>query len=268
VLRLSAIVVVLGVLAPLASARVDVVPRPALGDWEGVGPHGLPLSFVLAKPHRKVVLRKLVVGFPLNCPAKPTPWVAAAYTTGSYGGPGAQPRIRLPGWKPTDVEISAFTRGEFPLIIGGRLLARRHMTLSMGIGPRVPKHCGWPKKTITWSVRPAKRLTVAAGTWSGAITVPGATGTVTAKVIASGRIVDRFALEITCPDGGGGGVTAGPPAGEFVSAKGGFEGWALSRHWVGHFSSDGQLTGTFESPDECGQAGQISGTFSAQRTGP
>jgi hypothetical protein len=267
VLRLSAILVVLGVLAPLASARVDAVPRPALGDWEGVGPHGLPLSFVLTRPHRKVVVRNLVVGFPLNCPAKPTPWVAAAYKTAGYGGPGAQPRVRLPGWKPTDVEITVFT-GQFPLIIGGRLLARRHMTLSMGLGPRVPRHCGWPKKTITWSVRPAKRVPVAVGTWGGTLTLPDATGTVTANVIASGRLVDRFEIQITCTNGGGGGVTAGPPAGEFVSAKGRFEGWALGLHWAGQFAQDGQLAGTLEVPDQCGQAGQVSGTFAARRTGP
>jgi hypothetical protein len=267
-LRASSILLVVGLLAPLASARVGVVPRPVLGDWEGVGPHGLPLSFVLTKPHRKLVLRNLVVGFPVNCPAKPTPWVAEAYKSASYIGPGAPPRVRLPGWKPTYVEIGAYDRGQFPLLIEGQVLARRHLALSMGLGPRVPKHCGWPKKTITWSVRPAKRLKVATGTWTGTATFPNATGTVTVKVTASGRIVDFFELEVTCPEGGGGGVTAGPPAGEFVSATGRFEGWALSRHWVASFAGSGQLTGTLESPDECGQTGRISGTFTAQRTGP
>ena len=266
--RSISMIIVVGTLTPLAWARVGVVPRPALGDWEGVGPHGLPLSFVLAKAHRRIVLRGLIVGLPLNCPGQPTPWVAGAYKTASYGGPGAEPRIRLPGWKPTDVEITALNRGEFPLILGGRLLARRHMTLSAGIGPKVPKHCGWPTKTIVWSVRPARRLAVAAGTWTGTVTVPGGSGPVTIKVIAAGRLVDELSLQITCTDGGGGTFRAGPPAGEFVSAKGAFEGWGLGRHWVGHFAPNGVLDGTLDTPDLCGQAGQVSGTFTAQRTGP
>ena len=267
-LRWSLIFVLLGLLAPLASARLDVVPRPALGDWEGVGPHGLPLTFVLAKRHRKIVLTNLAVGLPLNCPGQPTPWVAAGYKLAGYSGPGAQPRIRLPSWKPTDVEITAYNRGGFPLILGGRLLSRRHMVLSGGVGPKVPKHCGWPRKTITWSVRPASRLPVAAGTWTGPVTVPDGTGTVTVKVIAAGRIVDFFGLQITCTEGGGGSFSAGPPAGEFISPKGSFEGWGLGRHWVGSFGPGGVLAGNLETPDQCGQAGQVAGSFTAQRTGP
>jgi hypothetical protein len=189
-----------------------------------------------------------VVGFPVNCPAKPTPWVAEAYKHASYIGPGAPPRVRLPGWKPTYVEIGAYVRGEFPLLIEGRVLAHRHRALSMGLGPRVPKHCGWPKKTITWSVRPAKRLKVATGTWTGTATFPNATGTVTVKVTASGRMVDFFELEVTCPEGGGGSVTAG----------------SLGRELRGQRPAHRDT----ESPDECGQTGRISGTFTAQRTGP
>ncbi|HEY6836113.1 MAG TPA: hypothetical protein VI142_06540 [Gaiellaceae bacterium] len=266
-LRWASILVAFGLLAPLASARVSAVPRPALGDWEGVGPHGLPLSFVLAKLHRKVVLSNLVVGLPLNCPAKPTPWVAAPFKPAEYGGPGAQPRIRLPGWKPRDVEITSFT-GRFPLILGGRLLTRRHMSLSTGIGSRVPKHCGWPKKTIVWSVRPAKRVAVQTGTWTGSATVSDGTGTLTAKVIAAGRVVDLFKVELTCTAGGGGSFQSGPPAGEFISAGGAFEGWAYSNHWQARFGAAGALTGTLEASDPCGTGGQVSGTFTAQRSGP
>jgi hypothetical protein len=231
-----------------------------------VGPHGLPLTFVLAKKHRKIVIRNLAVGFPVNCPGKPTPIAAVPSKVSEYGGPGAQPRVRLPGWKPTDIVIEGINHGEFPLQIDGRQLARRRAVLSMGISPSVPKNCGWPKKQVTWKVRPRHRLPVAPGTWTGTVTVPNGTGTVTVKVIAAGRIVDLFKAEIMCTEGGGGGFQSGPPAEEFVSATGAFEGWGYA-HWKGRFGADGVLAGTFTAADNCGTAGQITGTFTAQRTG-
>jgi hypothetical protein len=258
---------VLGLLAPIASARQGRVPGPALGDWEGVGPHGLPLTFVLAKKHNKIVISNLAVGFPVNCPNQPTPTAAVAYKVAEYGGPGAQPRVRLPGWRPTDIVVIGINRGEFALQLDGRLLARRRAVLSMGMSPRVPKNCGWPRKRVTWKVRPRHRLDVAAGTWTGTVTVPDGTGTVAVQVTAGGRIVNLVKVAITCTQGGGGGFQAGPPAEEFIAADGAFEGWGYA-HWLGHFGSDGVLNGTFTAADSCGAAGQIDGTFTAQHTGP
>ena len=266
-LRSSLALTILALVALLAPAAASVVPRPVLGDWEGVGPHGLPLSFVLAKPHKRVVIRNLVIGFPVACSSKPAPWVVEGFDS-SYAGPGAPFRIRYRGWTPRDIEITAFIRGQFPLIVYGRLKTRRHAAVSMHVSPQQPKNCGWPRKLLTWRVRPRKRVAVPNGTWTGPLTLPEGTGTVTVKVKTAGRIVDLFKVDVTCPGPGGGGIQAGPPAGEFVAANGSFKGAALSDHWQGRFAADGVLTGTFVSPDSCGQVGQVTGTFTAHRSAP
>jgi hypothetical protein len=266
-LRLSLAAGAAGVLLLLAPGATGAVPRPALGDWEGVGPHGLPLSFVLHKRHGRVAASNLVVGLPFNCPSNPTPFVAAAFKSAAYSGPGAQPRLRFRGWKPFDIQITAFIPRQFPFVIYGRLWSSRHATLSAALSRSVPKHCGWPSKKVTWSLHPRKRIAVATGTWTGTVSVPNGSGTVTAKVIAAGRIVDRFAVEITCTAGGGGSFSSGPPAGEFIAADGRFEGWG-GAHWHGAFGADGTLNGTFLAGDYCGTSGQATGTFTAQRTGP
>jgi hypothetical protein len=258
---------VAGLLLVLAPGAAGSVPRPALGDWEGVGPHGLPLSYVLHKRHGRVVISNLVIGFPVNCPANPTPFVAEAFKSASYSGPGAQPRLRFRGWKPYDVQIQAFISGQLPLVVFGRERSARRVTLSTGVARSVPKHCGWPSKKVTWNVRPRKRLVVATGTWTGTVSVPNGSGTVTAKVIAAGRIVNLFAVEITCTEGGGGGFSSGPPAGEFIGADGRFQGWG-GAHWQGSFGADGTLSGTFFAGDYCGTSGQAAGTFTAKHSGP
>jgi hypothetical protein len=256
-----------GLLPVLAAGATGAVSRPALGDWEGVGPHGLPLSYVLHKRHGRVVVSNLVIGLPLNCPSDPTPFVSEAFASSSYSGPGAQPRLRFRGWKPYDVQITVFIPGELPYVIYGRQWNHAHTTLSGRLGPGVPKHCGWPSKKLTWNVRPRKRLAVAAGTWTGTVSVPDGSGTVTAKVTAAGRIVNLFRVVITCTAGGGGGFGSGPPAGEFIGADGRFEGWG-NAHWQGRFGADGTVSGTFLAGDYCGTSGQATGTFSARRTGP
>ncbi len=265
-LRWSLALAALSLVALLAPAVAGVVPRPALGDWEGVGPHGLPLSFVLAKPHKSIVIRNLVVGFPVACPSKPTPWVVEGFNS-SYAGPGRPFRIHYRGWTPRDIEITAFIPGQFPLIVYGRLKTRRHAALSMHVSPQQPKNCGWPRKLLTWSVRPRKRVAVPNGTWTGPLTIADGAGTVTVNVKNAGRIVDLFKVDVTCQGPGGGGIQAGPPAGEFVAANGSFKGAAYSDRWQGRFGADGVLTGTFVSPDSCGQAGQVTATFTARRGG-
>lgn len=258
------------ILAVLDPAVASAPARPALGDWEGLGPHGLPLTFVLGSQHGRIVLSHLAVGFPLNCAGKPTPTVAIAYRFGSYGGPGS-PLFHPPGvhWKPSEILVEGINPGGQPgttfVTLDGSLLAPRRAVLSMGISPRVPKRCGWPAKRVTWSLRPQHRLAVAAGTWTGPVTVPGGTGTVTVKVGAAGRIVDLFKVEITCtPGGAGGGFSAGPPAEEFISAMGAFEGWG-DAYWRGRFGANGVLDGTFVPGNQCGTSGQA--TFTAQRAG-
>jgi len=262
----AAALLALVVLSPAGASRR--VPRPALGDWEGVGPHGLPLTFVLAKKGRKIVIRNLAVGFPVNCPKQPTPTVAIAFKVATYGGPGAPPRVRLPGWKPNDITIFATNPHQFPLEIDGRLISHTRAVLSTGLAPNVPKNCGWPKKRVTWNVRPRHRTPVAAGNWTGTATVPGGTGTVEVQVTAAGRIVNLVVVTIDCTSGeglGGGGFGSGPPAEEFVASNGAFGGWGSGAHWKGVFGANGVLTGTFTATDYCGTAGQITGSFTAQR---
>ena len=86
----------------------------------------------------------------------------------------------------------------------------------------------------------------------------------TAQVIAAGRLVNVFKMKLTCAQGGDLTVQAGPPAGEFISASGAFEGWGYA-HWKGRFGRGGTLTGTFRSADPCGQSDQLDGTFTATR---
>jgi hypothetical protein len=266
---LAAAAALLAILAVIDPAVASAPARPVLGNWEGVGPHGLPLTFVLGSRHGRIVVSRLAVGFPLNCPDKPTSIVAVGYKSGSYGGPGSPPRVRLPSWKPNDMLVVGHNPDGQPgttfIELDGRLLSPRWAVLSMGVSPRVPKHCGWPESLITWNVRPRRRLAVAAGTWTGPVTLPGGTGTVTVKVGAAGRIVDVFKVVITCtPDGGGASFSAGPPAEEFISAPGVFEGWG-NAHWHGRFGANGVLNGTFVPGDQCGTPGQA--TFTAQRAG-
>jgi hypothetical protein len=50
-----------------------------LGDWEGAGPDGLPLSFTLVRLHHKLAIRDLTVGDPLLCPGRLAPTNATPY---------------------------------------------------------------------------------------------------------------------------------------------------------------------------------------------
>jgi len=62
------------------------VPLP--GDWEGGGPHGLPLSFELTRRHGHLVASSIAVGYPQSCPADERDAEAVALTDTSYAGPG------------------------------------------------------------------------------------------------------------------------------------------------------------------------------------
>ena len=129
------------------------------------------------------------------------------------------------------------------------------------------KGCGWPSK-LTWRLRPRHRLAVAVGTWTGPLSLPDGTGIVTAEVVAGGRGVDVFKVQITCTNGNGEDFASGPPANEFVSATGAFEGWHTDANamWHGRFGADGVLRGTLVVRDRCGTGGQVNGTFTARHT--
>jgi len=261
-LSLAAAAVLLAILAVIDPAVAGAPATPVLGNWEGVGPHGLPLTFVLGSRHGRIVVSRLAVGFPLNCPSKPTSIVAVAYESGSYSGPGSPPRVRLPSWKPNDMRVEGYNAGGQSVELQGSLLSPRRAVLSMGVSPKVPKQCGWPATRLTWDVRPGRRLAIADGTWTGPVTLPGGTGRLVVKVEGAGRIVDVFKVKITCSDGSGASFSAGPPAEEFISATGVFEGWG-NAHWHARFGANGVLKGTFVPGNQCGTPGQA--TFTAQR---
>lgn len=246
---------------------------PVLGNWEGVGPHGLPLSFLLTRAHRRVVVEDLVVGFPTACPQRPAPTEGVPYMHATYVGPGAPPRVRI-NWRPDAILIMVQSRTGPVLALEGRLLASGRAVLSMRAPLNEPRGCGWPATRLRWRVEPRRRLAVATGRWSGTVAAPGGvTGDVTVQVGSDGRTVDAISFEIRCPGGGSTSFSGGPPAYEFISAAGSFAGpraggerLFAGSSWQGTFGADRVLRGTFHSPDDCG-LGQASamGTFVARR---
>ena len=83
------------------------------------------------------------------------------------------------------------------------------------------------------------------GAWTGRVTVPGGSGTVSLTVGPSGRIVQVFQADIRCPTGGGGGYRVGPgKVGEFIAANGSFADANLPGGFSGRFARGDTLTGT------------------------
>jgi hypothetical protein len=249
-------VVVVSVFAPTATARR--IRSPALGNWEGAGPHGLPLSFRFVRSNRHVDVRDLVIGFGLSCPAKRSNAEAVANKAG-YIGPGRpSPFLHLLKIPANGFLINlqgAMTQGS---TLEGRLKSRRQGKLWMS-APRNTPRC-WPRKTDRWRIRRRTRRVVRDGPWSGSVTQTGApsvSGTVTISVTAGGRELNYFSLSYRCgPEGGGGGITT--PAYGFIDAGGGFAGPATPQSvngvpttWSAHFGADGVLRGTFSNADQC-----------------
>jgi hypothetical protein len=269
-LTVLALVAVLPGLTPAASARR--IRSPAIGNWEGRGPHGLPLSFRFVRSHRHVRVRNLVVGYGLSCPAKRSNAETLAYDAG-YIGPGA-PSAFLKTFKiPANgflIDLRGATVFE---TLEGRLQSRSRGRISMSAPPKAPS-C-WPRKTDRWKIRRQKRRSVRDGTWAGLVNQasnPSVSGTVTVGVAAHGRELDTFSLSYRCgPDGGGGGVTT-HPAYEFIDAGGGIAGPpsrqtvnGVPTTWSGHFGADGTLRGTYTTADLCTFAsGPVTMTFSAR----
>ncbi len=270
ILSVLALVAVLPGLAPAASARR--VRAPALGNWEGRGPHGLPLSFRFVRSHRHVGVRNLVIGYGVSCPPKRSSAESLAYDAG-YIGPG-RPSAFLKTFKiPANGFLIDLRGAKLFGTLEGRLQSRRRGRVSMSAPPNVPR-C-WPRKTDRWKIRWQKRRAVRDGTWTGTVTQassPSVSGTVTVGVAAHGRELDTFSLSYHCgPDGGGGGITT-HPAYEFIDSGGGIAGPpspqivnGVPTGWSGHFGTDGTLRGTFTTADLCtSTAGAVKMTFSAR----
>jgi hypothetical protein len=258
---------------PAAARRVG---RPVLGNWEGRGPHGLPLSVRFVRRHKRVDVRDLVIGYGLSCPANRSNAEAVDYDAG-YIGPGSpSPFLKFFGI-PTNGFLISLQGAANTGTLEGRLKSRRKGTLSMlaptDMSPET-RRC-WPQKVVRWRIRARDRRPVAEGTWTGSVSAadaPAITGTVTVGVSAGGRELSEFSISYQCDsDGGGSGITT-KPAYEFIDAAGAFAGPPTHQSvngvpttWRGRFGTDGVLRGTFSSWDGCVRApGQTGVDFTAR----
>jgi hypothetical protein len=279
-----ALTVTAGLLAAVtpavASSRIAAASVPAVGDWEGVGPHGLPLSFALARRHRHVVATAIAVGYPGGCPATKSDGYVIPLVHVGYSGPGGLHSVVSFFAAPGSASLSGRVRGvSGSWLLTGRFATRRSGTLASA-APAGGPGCGWPKRELTWRVHRGRRVAIADGHWSGQVSGPNITGgTVTAFVAAGGRAVTHFAasFQYACPDGGYGPENFEATWGEFISPGGSFgspqddpisvDGVTVS--WAGAFSPTGLMTGslTTAGPAACGPTPQstVRVSFTAQR---
>lgn len=255
-----------------ASASGSAAPLP--GNWEGSGPHGVPLSFRLVRQAGHLVLTSLAAGSPAACPVLPRDAEAVPLFGLSYAGPGGAtsvgssvlPPVVLSGRIPATTQ-RVFLRGAFSSPGSGRL--------SVQIQKKF--HCGWPERILTWSVHRRTRRKVADGTWTGPLTATGLiNGNVRLSVSEQGRVVDSFTSFFTCLTNTQQGNTTfrSVPAFEFIRRDGSFysllTGTRLHGHnttWSGRFSASGKLTGTLSIFDDCTNR-VIRASFTARRIKP
>lgn len=248
--------VALTLLTPMTFARR--IRSPALGNWEGRGPHGLPLSYRFVRSHGHVEVRDLVIGYGFSCPPKRANAEAVLYSAG-YIGPGRP----SPFLKTFHIPVNGFLidlQGATTFgTLEGRLTRRSRGRLSMS-APKSTPRC-WPRKTNRWKIRRRSRRVVRDGTWAGTVTQaddPSITGTLEVGVAAHGRELSSFSLSYTCgPGGGGGGITTSP-AYEFIDTGGVFAGPpthqivnGVPTTWSGRFGTDKVLRGTFTTANQC-----------------
>jgi hypothetical protein len=256
---LASLIVLGGVLAPAALARR--ARAPVAGNWEGRGPHGLPLSFRFVRSHGHVGVRDLVIGVGLSCPARRSNAEAVAYRAG-YIGPGRpSPFLHTFGIPANGFLIDALPVTTF-LTLEGRLKGRRRGRVWTSAPKNTPR-C-WPQHTNRWQIRRHKRRSVRSGTWTGAVAKigdPTVSGTVAVGVSAHGRELDSFSVSYQCGPGGGGGGISTSPAYEFIDAGGSFAGPGhrettngIPTTWTGRFGADGVLRGSFTTADQCSPA--------------
>jgi hypothetical protein len=255
--------------AGAVAATTGAIPRP--GDWEGMGPRGLPISFELVRRHGHLVATALAAGYPASCPAVKRDAAAVPLVNPAYAGPGsgAVPvgaQAALSGRIPRSARL-AILRGHFSSVGTG--------TFSVPIRKKLG--CGWPGRTVTWIVHRATRVRIGDGTWTGPLTSPGLiNGNVRLVVGARGRAIDSFTSFFTCITDTQQGNTnfRAVPAFEFIRPGGSFysplNGGLVRGHrttWSGKFSPAGGLSGTLTIFDDC-TGKLVRAHFSATRTKP
>ena len=267
----------LGVIAGGASAaaRSPDPVRPVLGDWEGIGPHGLRLSFEFVRLGGHVVTVHLALGLPTGCRTAGNPaWDVSATPEVEYVAPGSVLHGPFAPLGATQFElILGPTRAApFPVIMQGSFSNSRHGALAIP-APRL--RCaqgGWPR-TLRFTLAAAHRVSVADGSWTG--TVPGppgsTSGTVLIRVIDGGRIETDIQASYSCPPPAGGSAhfEIGPlPTTGFLIAADGSIGGKIggTTVWTGRFAAGGLLTGNL-TPFGCGSS-SAPYAFTASRTGP
>jgi hypothetical protein len=223
-----------------------------LGDWEGVGPHGLPFSFSLARVHGRITISDLTTGDPLYCPGRLEPTNAYAYPRQPTSVQARCRSCKSAGNREILIRVGRGT--PFEPQWDGRLLGPRRATLSTPAPTNQPRGCGWSSKRLTWRLAPARHVTVRPGSWSGTLSVPGGSGTVSVTVMPSGRIVQLFKVLGGCPSGGGSFSVGPAKVGDFIAADGSFEDANRPSSFQGRFGADGSLTGTVTAslPESCG----------------
>src|SRR5919197_3086493 len=161
-----------------ATVEARAIRPPAVGSWEGNGPHGLALSFQLARRGSRLRATALAVMVPVGCPPTVRQTVTLAGTNPVYAGPRAAP----PGLsrpllsKPGTIGLT-FTAARFVVDLEGPLLNPRRAVLTMSAPTGANVAC-WPH-TLRFTTRPAARTAVPDGAWTGSLTsTNGVTGAI------------------------------------------------------------------------------------------
>lgn len=225
---------------------------PLAGDWEGIGSHGVPLSFSLVRRHGRLVATSIALGAPLTCPAKERDAEAVPLTHVSYAGPGD-------GGGSSHAILSGQAEPGDIAHISGAFTARRSGTFTVQVNRDIG--CGWPTGTLSWRVHRARRLRVADGTWTARLTASSIVqGEISLEVAAQGRVVQSFRSSFRCRTRSQQGTDryATAPAYEFIRPDGHFysplNGNAVKHHptlWAGRFTAAGALRGTLRIYDSC-----------------
>src|ERR1700693_5530200 len=148
-------------LAASAEARSSRLPDP--GNWEGKGPHGLALSFQLARTRSGPHAQALAVTVPAGCPADVRNALAVAGTTKTiYSGPGAAPPgLSHPiGTSPGTMGLT-LNAPQFRVLLEGSLVDHRRAVLTMGRPAGGQMTC-WPR-ALRFEARSAPRISVMDG---------------------------------------------------------------------------------------------------------
>jgi hypothetical protein len=256
-----------GAVAPLtrAAAAVRHVIQPVAGDWEGIGPHGLRMSFDLVGRGSSARERAAAVSLPNGCRSGgPGGFATVALSSVRYYPPTRSPElipsvftIKPPGMFALVGVDSDLPK--YPIVITGSFRTRHSGLATVPAGAfTCPPGQGWSRHP-RFVLRPARRTRVPDGTYTGSVSGPptGITGTILATVTGGGRVLTDLRVAWTCPDGSGN-FELGPTraAGEFVGPDGTVEErWTPDGSWSGVFGAT-TLEGTFTNAatGDCTQA--------------